>query len=198
MSLSLVNTLATLGTFVVIAATAIAALVQLRHARGSNQIAALNELREFAESPDFQAANVFIRGELTTKMQDPEFRHQIEVPSVRTDDGRRFIAQAHSVGNFYEDIGVLVRAGLIDQELVNRIWSDLITTVWQCLAPYTAIARRRLGDVVWENFEYLAVISQDWLAAHPHGTYPAGTRRMELKDEWFEADKQYVASLASA
>ena len=41
MSLQLVNTLATFGTFLVIAGTAIAALVQLRHARGSNQIAAL-------------------------------------------------------------------------------------------------------------------------------------------------------------
>ena len=46
MSLELANTLATLGTFVVIAATAIAAILQLRHARTSNQIAALNELRE--------------------------------------------------------------------------------------------------------------------------------------------------------
>lgn len=101
MSLELLNTLATLGTFLVIAATAIAALVQLRHARGSNQIAALNELREFAETPDFQAANIFIRTELTTKMQDPEFRRQIEVPGVRTHDGLRFIAKAHSVGNFY-------------------------------------------------------------------------------------------------
>ena len=49
MSTELVNTFATLGTFVVIAATAIAAIVQLRHMRGSNQIVALNELRE-AES----------------------------------------------------------------------------------------------------------------------------------------------------
>lgn len=36
MSLELVNTFATLGTFLVIAATATAAIVQLRHARGSN------------------------------------------------------------------------------------------------------------------------------------------------------------------
>ena len=52
MRLELVNTLATFGTFLVIAATAIAAVVQLRHARGSNHIAALNELRETTESPD--------------------------------------------------------------------------------------------------------------------------------------------------
>ena len=56
MSRELVNTFATLGTFVVIAATAIAAIVQLRHMRGSNQIVALNELREARETPEFQAA----------------------------------------------------------------------------------------------------------------------------------------------
>ena len=44
MSLELVNTLATCATFVVIAATAIAAIVQLRQLRASNQIVAFNEL----------------------------------------------------------------------------------------------------------------------------------------------------------
>jgi len=43
MSLELVNTLASIGTLLVIAATAIAALAQLRHSRGSNQIIALTE-----------------------------------------------------------------------------------------------------------------------------------------------------------
>jgi hypothetical protein len=52
MSLEVVNTLATFGTFVVIAATAIAALVQLRHARSSNQIEALAEMRQEAASSE--------------------------------------------------------------------------------------------------------------------------------------------------
>jgi hypothetical protein len=30
------------------------------------------------------------------------------------------------------------------------------------------------------------------------GTYPAGVRRIEVKDEWLDADKQYAASLALA
>jgi hypothetical protein len=34
--------------------------------------------------------------------------------------------------------------------------------------------------------------------AHALGTYPAGVRHVELKDEFLEADKQYVASLAPA
>ena len=44
----------------------------------------------------------------------------------------------------------------------------------------------------------LPALAQDWIAAHPKGTYPAGVRRIDLKDEWLEADKQYAASLAPA
>jgi hypothetical protein len=36
------------------------------------------------------------------------------------------------------------------------------------------------------------------MAAHPKGTYPAGVRRIRLKDAWLEADKQDAASLAPA
>jgi hypothetical protein len=88
MSLELANTLATLGTFVVIAATAIAALLQLRHARSSNQIAALNELRETTETPAFLEASHFVQGGLSAKLQDPAFRYQVAMRSVRTDETR--------------------------------------------------------------------------------------------------------------
>jgi hypothetical protein len=77
MSLELVNTLATFGTFVVIAATAIAAIVQLRHARSSNQIEALAELREEMENEEMQSAHRFIRHELAERLKDPIFRHQL-------------------------------------------------------------------------------------------------------------------------
>jgi hypothetical protein len=55
MSAEWVTAIGTIGTFVVIAASAVAALVQLRHMRGSNQIAALNELRETMESESFHS-----------------------------------------------------------------------------------------------------------------------------------------------
>jgi hypothetical protein len=41
-------------------------------------------------------------------------------------------------------------------------------------------------------------LAEDWKAAHPKGTYPTGVRRIQLKDEWLEADRQYAASLAPA
>jgi len=95
-------------------------------------------------------------------------------------------------------MGMLVKAGLVDKSLVVEMWSGVVIRAWEQLAPVAAIARRERGDALWENFEYLTVLAQDWLAAHPKGTYPAGVRRIELKDEWLAADKQYAASLAPA
>lgn len=196
MSLELVNTLATLGTFVVIAATAIAAIVQLSHARSSNQIAALNELRETMETPDFQVAQQFVMAGLQACVRDPAFRHQYFDRSARTDEGWLQIAKINRVGNFFETLGTLVKAGMVDRELTLDVLSGTIAQGWALLAPITAIARRREGSGLWENFEYVTVLSQDWLAAHPNGTYPAGLRRIDLKDEWLEADRQYATSLA--
>ena len=59
-----VTAIATLGTFLVIAASAIAALLQLRHTRGSNQIIALTECRERLESDEFNDARQFIANTL--------------------------------------------------------------------------------------------------------------------------------------
>jgi hypothetical protein len=198
MSLELVNTLATFGTFVVIAATAIAAVVQLRHARSSNQIAALNELRETMETADFNAAEQFVMMDLSAKLQDAAFRYQLVPGAKRTDETRALLTKINKFGNFFESMGMLIRAGLVDRDLVVQMWSSIIVQAWKQLTPFIAIRRRSAGDVLWENFEYLTVLSQDWEAAHPRGTYPASLRRIEVTDEWLDADKQYAASLAPA
>ena len=198
MSLELVNTFATLGTFVVIAATAIAAMIQLRHMRGSNQIAALNELREAMASPELEASRRCVDTELKSRLRDPAFRYQIVTRSASTDENRPLISKVNALGNFYEGLGVLVKARLVDRKLVLELWSDVIADNWASLSLVTAMLRREAGDGLWENFEYLAVLSQDWLAAHPKGAYPAGLRRIELKDEWLEADQRYASSLAPA
>jgi len=198
MSLEFANTLATFGTFVVIAATAVAAIVQLRHARTSNQITALNELRETAETPDFQTARHIVSSQLAAKLQDAAFRYQIATPSARNDETRHFWDSLRTIGNFYEGMGVLVKTGLVDRNLVIQMWVDNVIAMWEQIAPAAAIMRRRTGNVLWENFEYLTVLAQDWRDAHPTGSYPTGVRRIVLKDEWLEVDQRYAASLATA
>ena len=197
MTLELVNTFATLGTFVVIAATAIAAIVQLRHARSGNQIAALNELRESYERTAFVEAQHFLLVELADRMKDAEFRYQVGSRAARSGAFQPDIAKLQMIGNFYEVTGLLVKTGIIERRLVLEIWSGLVLLAWNKLAPATAILRRS-DRGIWENFEYLAVLAQDWVAAHPRGNYPAGMRRIDLDDEWLEGDRQHAASRTPA
>lgn len=198
MSLETVNTLATLGTFVVIAVTATAAIAQLRHARSSNQIGAMNEIRERLESHEFQRASQFVGTQLSATLRDATFRFQLLNRKARTDENAQLIAQITLLGNFFESMGIYVRTGLVERNLAMEIWSEIVTDMWNELAPVTAISRRSMGSVAWENFEYLAVLSEDWVAAHPKGTYPPEMRRITLKDEWADADRTYSTSLATA
>jgi len=197
MTLELWNTFATFGTFIVIAATAVAALVQLRHMRGGNQIAALQELRQETEAPEFVAGQQLVLREAASKLKDSEFRYQLANASTRTDDNRTLIAGFVKVGNFYESLGLLVKTGLVDRELALDWWASNAAQAWEALGPFARILRRARGPEIWENFEYIVVLAQDWLAAHPRGAYPAGVRRITEKDEWLEADAQYATSRAS-
>ena len=183
MTLEAWNTLATFGTFVVISATAIAAIVQLRHARGSNQIAVINELRETTFGAPMQEAQHVVSTQLRVKLQDPEFRRQYADRSLRTDENRRIIAAASMLGNFYETMGVLVKSGLVDRKLALDIWSGNVVDTWNALAPALLLLRRAQDALIWENFEYLTVLSQDWLVAHAGGTYPPGIRRIVLDEQ---------------
>ena len=198
MTLELWNTIATLGTLVVIGATAIAALMQMRHARSSNQIAALNELQEESKRALGGAAGNFVATDLTNKLEDPEFRFQLANRVGRTGENQELVTRLNTVGDFFENLGLLVKTGFVDRDLALGIWSDVANRNWEILAPVVAIFRRKRGDLLWENFEYFVVLCQDWIATHPGGAYPAGVRRIGVKDVWLDADKRYETSRASA
>lgn len=195
MSLELLNTLGTFATFLVIGATAIAALVQLRHMRGSNQIAALSDLYEKRQTPEFVSAAQFVLTELPEKMQDPAFRYQIVHRAARTEESANVIARILTVGSFYEEMGLYVKTGLVDGNLVCDMHGANIIATWDALSE--AFAIWRYDSLLWaENFEYLAVFAQDWLTKHPSGTYPANVRRLSLPTKWRSEDERYASTLA--
>jgi hypothetical protein len=197
MSLELLNTFGTFGTFLVIAATALAAIVQLRHMRGSNQLAALSDLFDRQGSPEFVSAQQFVFTELPQRMQDPAFRYQAVHRTARTKENAVFIAKIMTVGSYYEEMGLLAKSSLIDRDLLCDMHSQTITQAWDALIEFTAIARERSGPAVYENFEYVTVFAQDWLAKHASGTYPANVRRIDVPNKWRTADMGYAASLAT-
>ena len=164
---------ATLGTFVVITASAIAALLQLRHTRGSNQIIALTECRETLESEDFTQARHFIFAELPALMQDPEILRALGQPTFPAK-----LRPVSYVANFFESMGAFVRFNIIDREIACDRWCGVVLGCWNAMVPVVRL-RRRLDPGIWENFEYLAVISKQFVERNPT-SYPNNLPRMDL------------------
>lgn len=163
---------ATVGTFVVILTSAIAALVQLRHMRGSNQIVALTECRETLESPEFRAAQRFVSFELPNRLRDPA-----EAKRVATIPFSGQYEAIATVANFFESMGLFVKNGIIDKDIACDFWAFVIMRNWDALAPVVEYVRRETAPSLWENFEYMAVIASQYNARHP-SSYPAGWPRM--------------------
>ena len=127
MSLELVNTIATLTTATVIGATAIAALVQLKHLRAANQITALLAVQNELDSPDYRDADIMVRKELTPLLEDAEFcRFEMamsrRMPQANIDERYLKVRNAANlIGNTFENIGSIVKNGILDERLVMDI-----------------------------------------------------------------------------
>lgn len=187
MSAEWLTAIGTIGTFVVIAASAIAALIQLRHMRGSNQIVALTECRETLESADFREAQRFVSYELPKRLADPQERLRIAQPQSQFEGEYRAI---DTVANFFESMGMFVKNGIIDRDLALSMWCYVVLRNWNALLPIITYVREDLNEPsVWEHFEYLAAISTRFMERHQNGTYPHGVDRMPEDRSFIEAVK---------
>ena len=189
MSLELVNTAASLATVTIVAVTALAALVQLRHLRAGNQIHALLSVGEKFDSREFTDALATINRDLEPALADPKFRdyeiaiyRRLPPPSVDS----RYADLHHAcvlIGNTFELLGVLVKNRIIEKTIFVDQYCGLVLGAWKILADRTAFERDVGDPSVLEYFEYLAVLSEDWLKTHP-SSYPKGVRRYQLHNRW--------------
>jgi hypothetical protein len=180
MNLELLNTLAAVGTFVVIAASAIAAAIQLQHLRQNNKLQAVLALRS-ERTPELVAAFEFVATQLKTKLGDPVYRRELEgfAPS-------REAHQELVLADYFEHIGAYMKRGLLDEDIYFEIASP--ERYWKLVEPAIAIYRRSRDSTAFENFEYLVVRAQKYDREHPSGTYPKNEERLMLMDPYFEVD----------
>jgi hypothetical protein len=192
MSLELLNTLASLATVAIVAATAVAALVQLRHMRGGNQINAMLNIGDKIQSRTHRDAEDIVNRGIKSGLEDASFREYVlalhrgdSVPDVdpRYVELRRAIIL---IGGTYEELGILVKNGIVDQTIFLDRYVHLIIRDWAALADYIAFGRDARGaNSFWENFEYLTVLAQDWYERHRGASnYPAGIRRLQILNPW--------------
>ena len=154
MSAETINTFASLGTFVVIAVTAIAALVQLGHLLASNQLQALLALTDRWNVPRLQRSVTYVLQELPKRVT--------------------------SACSWWEQVGGMLKYGLIPKDPFLDLSSGIVATHWDALAPTVGIVRTIRGPATYVNFEYLALLSKQWVKQHPGGEYPSGAPRLPI------------------
>jgi hypothetical protein len=172
MSLEAWSTAAAIGTFLVIAATAITAVVQLRHIRRGNQLSGLLSAFSIQQEPSLRPLINYVRHDLRTKMSDPEFRKSLlEIPIDRDKHPELYLC------DIYQHVGSFVRSGLIDESVyLQTDWYN-VKLYWDLLADVVQTVRINRPHL-FENFEYLAARSSSWIDRHPDGDYPNNERRM--------------------
>lgn len=171
-----VTALGTIVTAVVIAASAGAALMQLRHMRKSNEIDIVERWSEVVASDRFQHARWFVAHDVPALLADPE-----RVRALQWDPFPPELAPVRIICNHFEVVGSFVRFGSVDAFVTCELWAVIVLECWRAIAPITALMRRRYqANGIWENFEYLAVLSEDYLAKHASENYPRSVRRMPV------------------
>lgn len=174
MSLEIVSTLAAVGTFIVIAATAIAAIVQLRHMRASNQLEGLLVVLKELESEKVNRWVTQTQHELPKMMNDPAY-----VQSIIDESFDRNVAWLQ-LANEYERVGSLLKYNLIPEELFLDVYWGRAVQAWNLMLPLTSLARSAMGNAVWENFEYIYIRAKAFRDRYPDGNYPHGVPRAEV------------------
>jgi hypothetical protein len=177
MSLELISAVASLTTAVVIGATAIAALIQLRHMRASNQITGFLTLRNMLDDDAHQRALALLHreGDLS---QDEGYRSFVaDDAALKPTGGQTHYEEIRAavlmMANSVEVIGTLVRNGVVDERMFFEQYFGTIDGLWLRLQGHVALERgMHHDDAIWEDFEYLAARSRQFAQEHP-SVYPA-------------------------
>ncbi|MBV9270677.1 MAG: hypothetical protein JO165_06255 [Candidatus Eremiobacteraeota bacterium] len=173
-----ISAVASIVTMLVIGASAIAALMQLRHMRGSNQIELIANWTEAIEGEQFQRAFAFVRTDLPRILSDEEKLRSLSWSPIPPE-----LQPVRTVANHFESIGSFVRRGIIESDVACDLWALVVTLAWDASLPVVTLARHIVGnDALWENFEYMAAISKRWIDTHPSGSYPNDQPRMPKDD----------------
>lgn len=170
---------ASLATLVVVAITAYAALRQMRHMRSGNQVAALLPLIAEYRSAEVSESLNYVMSGLADDLRDPKARGGVSaIPA--TGPARK----AMKAINFYESVGAMICARVLDLELVMRYFI-LPTEMWAIAEDYIALSRRTRGPEVFENFEAMVALEQKYAARHGTSLYPSGLPHVPARESGY-------------
>ena len=180
MTLAALNAVVGIATLVIFAATAVAALFQLKHLRASNELDAFLRLSDALREPTLREAFRYVQTDLAARLEDPLYR--AELARVGFID-----PQSHpemDACNWFNEVGTLVKHRLVNERTFLDLFAPLVSYYWTQLEATVALVRRERGVGQYENFEYLAALAERWRVKHPRGDYPANVPRKTPLDPW--------------
>jgi hypothetical protein len=187
-----VNLFIALATLLVLSAAAIAALVQLRHIRSSNESNTFSTALELWFTPSVQRGLGFIQHDLAAKMDDPAFRGELDAQGGVDHERHPEL----NVLDYFDNLGIYVVLGTVREGLILQAAAQLIATLWETLSPTIAIMRRKRGKQLYASFEYLAWRARLWNKRYPDGYTPSGFTRLPNPDVWRTADETAATTTA--
>ena len=175
------NTLAAVGTFLVIAATAIAAVVQLRHMQRGNWLAVQLKILEMWTSPAIQEPYDYIKTVLPERLKDPRYRAELEYGPIDRSVHREMVML-----DWNAQLGLMLEKGALDDTFL-QFYEPAIVICWKQLAPVLALIRRHRNEHGIEHFDYLVARAMA-LRAKPRKDIFAEVSRLPAVDEWLAVD----------
>lgn len=174
------SAISTFLTLVVIGATALAAVGQLRHMRAANAINGfLGIMSRWATPQARTVQNYVFSGELARRLQDRVYREEL----MRGQADRLTHPEMEYL-DFWESLGMFLKMGFFPEDAVMESGGPVALAAWQHLRPVIAIIRRKRGPTAYDNYEYLVSRVRMWEASHPQGYFPRGTPHLDVPDDF--------------
>lgn len=127
---------ASVGTFLVFVITATFALRQLRSSNRSNQLAGLQAVSAHSNGSEFERWFKFALKELPNRMEDRSFRE-----GLKDDPVDRDVHLELRLANWYEEIGILAKYGVVHEAPLIEFLRGGPETAWQALQPTVSLYR---------------------------------------------------------
>jgi|SRR5579863_3496135 len=172
-----ISAIGVIGQFIVIAVTAAVALQQLRHLSKQRQYDAVQHMLGQYETDAMSMSRLYVYEDLGGRMQDSGYREQILSGRVAPTTHPEFL-----VGRFFNKLGTLISAGVIDSEIALAQFAQAAPRLWECLLPVIALRRSRFPSF-WLGFESFVVLCR---SVNYESDRPAYIRRTprRLRNGW--------------
>jgi hypothetical protein len=168
-----VAAMAAIVTTLIIAGTAVAAFLQLRHGRNANDIVVYLRLIDFMDSTVATNARLSLKTIAEKIATDPEYRENLKDPAV-------FPEEFRSVGEllrFLEHICVLITKGGVAESLVLAEYADTFVAMWELMRPAIELRREAFGPYTGRAFEHLAMRAKRYIDSGAWDTEYAALER---------------------